>query len=140
MVEKINKQFKRGLITDRERYEKVVATWNKAKDVFNFSDDANANMEGSSLVDFARAVKRVKDLQNGITANDISKDIVGNKGKTINNNVDNKVENNITVSTSDNPQAIANAIANKIPQQTLNIEEEMGTVSLSSNVNYARAF
>lgn len=115
-------------------------TWNKAKDVFNFSDDANANMEGSSLVDFARAVKRVKDLQNGITANDISKDIVGNKGKTINNNVDNKVENNITVSTSDNPQAIANAIANKIPQQTLNIEEEMGTVSLSSNVNYARAF
>ncbi len=32
MVDQINKQFKRGLITDRERYEKVVATWNKAKD------------------------------------------------------------------------------------------------------------
>jgi len=32
MVNQINKQFKRGLITDRERYEKVVATWNDAKD------------------------------------------------------------------------------------------------------------
>ena len=31
MVNQINKQFKRGLITDRERYEKVVATWNEAK-------------------------------------------------------------------------------------------------------------
>ena len=30
-VETINKQFKRGLITDRERYENVVATWNEAK-------------------------------------------------------------------------------------------------------------
>ena len=30
-VAQINKQFKRGLITDRERYEKVVATWNGAK-------------------------------------------------------------------------------------------------------------
>ena len=30
-VAQINKQFKRGLITDRERYEKVVATWNEAK-------------------------------------------------------------------------------------------------------------
>ena len=30
-VAQINKQFKRGLITDRERYEKVVATWNSAK-------------------------------------------------------------------------------------------------------------
>jgi len=30
-VNQINKQFKRGLITDRERYEKVVATWNDAK-------------------------------------------------------------------------------------------------------------
>ena len=32
LVNQINKQFKRGLITDRERYEKVVATWNQAKD------------------------------------------------------------------------------------------------------------
>ena len=31
LVNQINKQFKRGLITDRERYEKVVATWNDAK-------------------------------------------------------------------------------------------------------------
>ena len=31
MVDQINKQFKRGLITDRERYEKVVATWNEAR-------------------------------------------------------------------------------------------------------------
>ncbi len=30
-VAQINKQFKRGLITDRERYEKVVSTWNDAK-------------------------------------------------------------------------------------------------------------
>jgi len=30
-VEQINKQFKRGLITDRERYLNVVATWNEAK-------------------------------------------------------------------------------------------------------------
>ena len=30
-VAQINKQFKRGLITDKERYEKVVATWNSAK-------------------------------------------------------------------------------------------------------------
>ena len=31
-VAQVNKQFKRGLITDRERYEKVVKTWNTAKD------------------------------------------------------------------------------------------------------------
>ena len=30
-VDQINKQFRRGLITDRERYEKVVATWNSAR-------------------------------------------------------------------------------------------------------------
>ena len=29
-VAQINKQFKRGLITDRERYEKVVSTWSEA--------------------------------------------------------------------------------------------------------------
>ena len=32
LVDAVNKQFKRGLITDRERYEQVVAIWNKAKD------------------------------------------------------------------------------------------------------------
>ncbi len=31
-VAEVNKLFKRGLITDRERYEKVVETWNEAKD------------------------------------------------------------------------------------------------------------
>ena len=31
-VDKITKQFKRGLITDEERYQNVVATWNRAKD------------------------------------------------------------------------------------------------------------
>ena len=31
-VAEVNKLFKRGLITDRERYEKVVETWNNAKD------------------------------------------------------------------------------------------------------------
>ena len=31
-VIKINKQYNRGLITDRERYEKVVDTWNAARD------------------------------------------------------------------------------------------------------------
>jgi len=30
-VDTINKQFKRGLITERERYENVVQTWNEAK-------------------------------------------------------------------------------------------------------------
>ncbi len=32
MVDTVNKQFKRGLITDKERYEKVVEIWNGAKD------------------------------------------------------------------------------------------------------------
>lgn len=32
LVDQINKQFKRGLITDEERYEKVINTWNSAKD------------------------------------------------------------------------------------------------------------
>jgi len=31
VVEKINKQYKRGLITDNERYEKVIETWENAK-------------------------------------------------------------------------------------------------------------
>ena len=32
IVDKINKQYKRGLITDEERYNKVIDTWNNAKD------------------------------------------------------------------------------------------------------------
>ena len=49
MVDQINKQFKRGLITDRERYEKVVATWNKAKDSIasELSDIIKNNKENS---------------------------------------------------------------------------------------------
>ena len=49
MVDQINKQFKRGLITDRERYEKVVATWNKAKDTIasELSDIIKNNKENS---------------------------------------------------------------------------------------------
>jgi len=31
LVDKINKQFQRGLITEQERYQKVIETWNKAK-------------------------------------------------------------------------------------------------------------
>ncbi len=49
LVDQINKQFKRGLITDRERYEKVVATWNKAKDTIaaELSDIIKNNKENS---------------------------------------------------------------------------------------------
>ncbi len=32
IVDKINKQYKRGLITEEERYNKVIDTWNSAKD------------------------------------------------------------------------------------------------------------
>ena len=32
-VENVNKQFRRGLITEEERYEAVISVWNKAKDV-----------------------------------------------------------------------------------------------------------
>jgi len=32
LVTQINKQFKRGLITEKERYDRVVSTWNTAKD------------------------------------------------------------------------------------------------------------
>jgi len=32
MVDKVNKQYKRGLITESERFEKVIETWNNAKD------------------------------------------------------------------------------------------------------------
>ena len=49
MVDQINKQFRRGLITDRERYEKVVATWNQAKDKIaaELSDIIKNNKENS---------------------------------------------------------------------------------------------
>ena len=33
LVEKVNKQYKRGLITEEERYSKVIETWHKTKDM-----------------------------------------------------------------------------------------------------------
>ncbi len=47
MVDKINKQYKRGLITDQERYEKVVETWNHAKDLVQeeLQEKSNADMD-----------------------------------------------------------------------------------------------
>lgn len=33
LVDTINKQYKRGLITEQERYDKVIETWNHAKDM-----------------------------------------------------------------------------------------------------------
>ena len=46
-VSQINKQFKRGVITDRERYENVVATWNNAKNKIadELSDIIKSNKE-----------------------------------------------------------------------------------------------
>jgi DNA-directed RNA polymerase subunit beta' len=47
VVDNINKQYKRGLITDQERYEKVVETWNAAKDKVQaeLQEKANADMD-----------------------------------------------------------------------------------------------
>ena len=47
IVDNINKQYKRGLITDQERYEKVVETWNSAKDQVQaeLQEKANADMD-----------------------------------------------------------------------------------------------
>lgn len=35
-VDNVTKQFRRGLITDEERYERAIAIWNKAKDTIQF--------------------------------------------------------------------------------------------------------
>jgi len=40
MVDKINKQYKRGLITEEERFNKVIDTWNNA------TDEVKAELEG----------------------------------------------------------------------------------------------
>lgn len=48
-VDTINKQFKRGLITDRERYENVVETWNKLK-----------NKIASELEGFIKRTKKIR--------------------------------------------------------------------------------
>ena len=54
-VAQINKQFKRGLITERERYDKVVGTWNNAKDTIadELSDIIKSNKENpiSMMID-----------------------------------------------------------------------------------------
>ena len=44
-IEKITKQFKRGLITDRERYENVIQTWFEAKD--KIYDDLDKNLKAN---------------------------------------------------------------------------------------------
>ena len=44
-VDTINKQYKRGLITDAERYEKVIETWNHAKDEVTKELQAIANSD-----------------------------------------------------------------------------------------------
>ena len=44
-VDKINKQYKRGLITDEERYNNVISTWNNA------TDQVKAELEGLSHTD-----------------------------------------------------------------------------------------
>ena len=46
-VDKINKQYKRGLITDTERYEKVIETWENAKAqvTAELQEKANADLD-----------------------------------------------------------------------------------------------
>ena len=46
-VDKINKQYKRGLITEEERYNKVIETWNGAKDKVQeeLQEIANSDLE-----------------------------------------------------------------------------------------------
>ena len=54
-VAQVNKQFKRGLITEKERYEKVVGTWNEAKNKIadELSDIISNNRENpiSMMID-----------------------------------------------------------------------------------------
>ena len=45
MVDKINKQYKRGLITEEERFNKVIETWNGAKDQVQEELEEIANKE-----------------------------------------------------------------------------------------------
>ena len=45
VVDKINKQYKRGLITEEERFDKVISTWNGA------TDEVKAELEGVSKTD-----------------------------------------------------------------------------------------
>ena len=45
LVDKINKQYKRGLITEDERFNKVIETWNEAKDKVQEELEEIANKE-----------------------------------------------------------------------------------------------
>ncbi len=45
LVDKINKQYKRGLITEEERFNKVIETWNEAKDKVQDELEEIANKE-----------------------------------------------------------------------------------------------
>ena len=45
LVDKINKQYKRGLITEEERFNKVIETWNEAKDKVQEELEEIANKE-----------------------------------------------------------------------------------------------
>ena len=45
LVDKINKQYKRGLITEDERFNKVIETWNSAKDKVQAELEEIANKE-----------------------------------------------------------------------------------------------
>ncbi|MDD3241158.1 MAG: DNA-directed RNA polymerase subunit beta' [Bacilli bacterium] len=47
VVDNINKQYRRGLITNEERYEKVIDTWNQAKDKVQaeLQEKANADID-----------------------------------------------------------------------------------------------
>ena len=45
LVDKINKQYKRGLITEEERFNKVIETWNEAKDKVQAELEEIANKE-----------------------------------------------------------------------------------------------
>ena len=45
VVESINKQYNRGLITDEERYDKVISTWNGAKDQVQAELQVKANAD-----------------------------------------------------------------------------------------------
>ena len=50
VVDSINKQYKRGLITDQERYERVVETWNNA------TDDVKAELQEKADADLENPI------------------------------------------------------------------------------------
>ena len=67
----------------------------------------------------------------------------GSNAGTKNNNIDNKITNNINISTSsDKPNDIAQAVGNKLNsmQYQTSINEELETASLSLNVQAQGAY